>query len=97
MRKILEDLYYGNIAPNAKSFSKNSPYAKAMGKLGKSDAYLQEVLDEEGKAMLKHFEDAQSEVSDIGIREAFIDGFRLGAKLMLAALSEDDGELRPLI
>ncbi len=97
MRKILEDLYYGNIAPNAKTFSKNSPYAKAMDKLDKSDAYLQGVLDEEGKAMLKAFEDAQSEVSDIGIVEAFIDGFRLGAKLMLAALSEDDGELRPLI
>ena len=47
--------------------------------------------------MLKNFEDAQSEISDIGIREAFIDGFRLGARLMLAALSEDDGELRPLI
>lgn len=41
--------------------------------------------------MLKNFEDAQSEISDIGIREAFIDGFRLGARLMLAALSEDDG------
>ena len=47
--------------------------------------------------MLKNFEDAQSEISDIGIREAFIDGFRLGARLMLAALSEDDGELRSLI
>lgn len=47
--------------------------------------------------MLKNFEDAQGEISDIGIREAFIDGFRLGARLMLAALSEDDGELRSLI
>ena len=47
--------------------------------------------------MLKNFEDAQSEISDIGIREAFIAGVRLGARLMLAALSEDDGELRPLI
>lgn len=47
--------------------------------------------------MLKAFEDAQSEVNDIGIVEAFVDGFRLGAKIMLAALSEEDGELRPLV
>ena len=38
-----------------------------MERLDKSDAYLQGVLGEEGKAMLKAFEDAQSEVSDIGI------------------------------
>ena len=97
MRQILESLYYGNIAPNAKTFSKNSSYAKAMGRLDKSDAYLQSILGEEGKAMLKAFEDAQSEVNDIGIVEAFVDGFRLGAKIMLAALSEEDGELRPLV
>ena len=97
MRQILESLYYGNIAPNAKTFSKNSSYAKAMGRLDKSDAYLHSVLGEEVKAMLKAFEDAQSEVNDIGIVEAFVDGFRLGAKIMLAALSEEDGELRPLV
>ena len=68
-----------------------------MERLDKSDAYLQGVLGEEGKAMLIAFEDAQSEVSDIGITEAFVDGFRLGAKIMLAALSEEDGELRPLV
>ena len=97
MRQILESLYYENIAPNAKTFSKNSSYAKAMERLDKSDAYLQSVLDEEGKAILKAFEDAQSEISDIGIVEAFIDGFRLGARFMLAALSEEDGQLRPLV
>ena len=30
MRKVLEEFYYGNITPNQKSFTRNSPYAKAM-------------------------------------------------------------------
>ena len=58
MRKVLEEFYYGNITPNQKSFTRNSPYAKAMDKLSKSDAYLQEILNEDGKAMLKAFEEA---------------------------------------
>jgi len=97
MRRILEDLYYGNITPNAKTFSKNTGFARAMDNLNKTSARLWEMVGEDGKSVLKNYEDAQSEVDDIGIREAFIDGFRLGAKFMLAALSEDDGELKPLI
>ncbi len=97
MRKVLEEFYYGNITPNQKSFTRNSPYAKAMDKLSKSDTYLQEILNEDGKAMLKAFEEAQDEVNSIGILEAFVDGYRLGARFMLAALSEDGGELHPII
>ncbi len=97
MRRILEELYYGNITPNAKTFSKNTDFAKAMDNLNKTGARLREMLGEDGKSVLKNYEDAQSEVDDIGVREAFIDGFRLGTRLTLAALSEDDGELRPLI
>ena len=47
--------------------------------------------------MLKAFEEAQDEVNSIGILEAFVDGYRLGARFMLAALSEDCGELHPII
>ena len=53
MRKVLEEFYYGNITPNQKSFTRNSPYAKAMDKLSKSDAYLQEILNEDGKVFIQ--------------------------------------------
>lgn len=96
MRKVLDDLYYGNIAPSEKTFPPQSEYAKAMKTVDACEDALTAALDAEGQQKLQTLMAAQREVSDLSIREAFVDGFRLGMKLMLAALMEDDGVLRPL-
>ncbi len=97
MRQILEDLYYGNIQPNEKGFSKDPEFAKATKALEKSEAFLRGVLNEEGKAALEEYEAANAKISKITFLECFIDGYRLGTRLTLAALSEDDGELHPIV
>ncbi|MBQ4611711.1 MAG: hypothetical protein IJB30_08235 [Clostridia bacterium] len=68
-----------------------------MKNLEKNEALLREALNAEGKAALDEYQAADGKINEITNLQCFIDGFRLGTKLTLAALSEDDGELRPLV
>ncbi|MEG1884208.1 MAG: hypothetical protein RR224_10890 [Clostridia bacterium] len=97
MRNILEDLYLGNIVPNEKAFVRGTPFAKAMAIIDKSETYLNAVLAGKDKEAFSAFVDAQSELNAITGKEGFVDGFRLGAQVMLAVLSSHEGELKPLL
>ena len=97
MRQILEALYYGNIHPNEKAFSKDTEFSMATKALEKSEAFLRGVLNEEGRSALEEYDAVNAKISGITYLECFIDGYRLGTRLTLAALSEDDGELHPIV
>ena len=96
MRAILEELYLGNITPNEKAFEKGSAFGKAFAELEKEEDHLRTVLDDDGKAALEAFAAAQSEINHLTAQDAFVDGFRLGVRLILASLSDEDGALKPL-
>lgn len=96
MRKILEDLYLGNIVPNEKTFVRGTPFAKAMAIIDKNETYLNTALDGKEKEAFAAFVEAQSELNAITGKEGFVDGFRLGMQIALAALCDDDGEFRSL-
>lgn len=53
MRKILEELYLGNIVPNEKAFVKGSAFGKALAVIEKNETYLNTVLDEKLRAPSK--------------------------------------------
>ena len=97
MRKVLEDLYLGNIVPNEKAFVRGTTFAKALAIIEKNETHLNTALEGKEKEAFAAFVDAQSELNAITGREGFVDGFRLGVQIILAALSEDDGELKPLV
>ena len=97
MRKVLEDLYLGNIVPNEKGFVRGTAFAQALGIIEKNETYLNTVLEGKEAEAFTAFVDAQSELNAITGREGFVDGFRLGVQIILAALSEDDGGLKPLV
>ena len=76
MRKILEDLYFGNIVPCEKRIA--------------ADA---ERLNEEERQTLDTLIGTHHEINSITAKEYFILGFRLGVRLMVECMDEDDGEL----
>lgn len=85
---ILEDLYYGNINPNEKCFQKNSEYAKfahiVIENEEKLTAFLAALPNaEEERHLFSQMVNAQSELSGFTEYERFIEGFRLGAIIML--------------
>ncbi len=78
-------------------FIRGTPFAKTMAIIDKNETYLNTVLEEKEKDAFAAFVDAQSELNAITGKEGFVDGFRLGVQFALAALCDDDGELKPLL
>ena len=83
MRKLLEELYYGNINPNEKQFIKNTDFDKAMHALSQNEDKLTELLDGKEKKLFLEFVNAQSIINGTTSVESFINGFRLGARIAL--------------
>lgn len=68
-----------------------------MAVIDKNETYLNTVLEGKEKEAFDAFVDAQSELNAITGKEGFVDDFRLGMQITLAAFCDDDGELKPLI
>lgn len=96
MRKMLEELYYGNINPNERQFIRNTDFDRAMRTLSENEDKLTELLDGKEKTLFLDLVNAQSSVNGITAVEGFINGFRLGARMALEIMSDEDGCLRDI-
>ena len=86
MRKTLEDLYYGNITPNAQDMAPHSELRRATDRVTRFENQLTEQLDEAGQTILTKLIESQ--------QENFILGFRLGVRMMAECMDENDGDIR---
>ena len=94
MRNTLEDLYYGNITPGEQQMTPNSELKKAVDHVARFEGQLTERLDEDGQTILAKLIESQHEIDSITALENFILGFRLGAKIMMECMDENDGDIR---
>ena len=85
MRDTLENLYFGNITPNDQIVKSGTALKKAM----EQSAECEEKLT----ALLLRLINAENEIGSTMALENFILGFRLGVRMILEALDEDDGSL----
>jgi len=91
MRRVLEELYHGNINPNVKLFIRNTQYSKAMQTLSDNEDLLCKLLEGKEKKLFLDLQNAQSEINGITSVEYFIEGFRLGARLGIEVMDNGDG------
>ena len=82
MRKILEDLYYGNISPCEQQMVHGSELKRAVDRTVKYEEQL-----------LLRLTRSQQEANGITATENFILGFRLGIRLMAECTDDNDGDL----
>ena len=94
MRNTLEDLYYGNITPNAQDMAPNSELKRATDRVARFENQLTEQLDEAGQAVLAKLIESQQEIDSITAMENFILGFRLGAKIVMECMDNNDGDIK---
>ena len=94
MRSTLEDLYYGNITPGAQQIVPNSELTRATDRVARFESHLTERLDEDGQTILAKLIESRDEVESITARENFILGFRLGARITMECMDENDGDIR---
>ena len=84
----IEELWFGNISPSEKSMPPGSPLYRATSKVVEAEQALEAELPEAKRKLLVNLEKAQFDLSAQRETEAFCDGFRLGAKMMIDVFSE---------
>lgn len=82
MKNIIEELFYGNIDPQARGFKKDSYLQKQMTIMSNSEEILTERLKDDDKKTFLSFVNASGIVLGESELDSFIVGFRLGARFI---------------
>lgn len=90
MRNFLEELYFGNLDPQARGYRKDSNILKVSENINELEEKLTQRLNGEEKKLFLDFCNAYGELmGDTGL-DSFIVGFRLGAKMIFDTFFSDD-------
>lgn len=82
MTNFIEEFYYGNIDPQARSFEQNKKAQRDMQILTDNEAFLTDKLTGEEKKRFLQYVDAWASVNGESTLDSFITGFRLGAQFV---------------
>lgn len=84
---ILEDFANGNINPNERGFKRNTEYGRAVKAVSDSEDKLLVTLNEGEKKLYEDYFKAQMDLESLSLTGRFIEGYRLGALMMLEVLT----------
>ena len=97
MGKIIEEFYYGNIDPQARSTKQNKAVQKQMEVLMLNEEFLTEALTGENKEKFLDFVNAWSVVNGESNLDCLIMGFRLGANFTYDTFVSTDTPFQDLL
>ena len=97
MSGFIEQFYYGNIEPQARSTRANKAMTKELQVLEEVEQYLTEKLSDEAKSKFLDFVNAWSVVNGETALDSFIVGFRLGAAFTHDTFISDDATFTDLL
>ncbi|GGF98813.1 hypothetical protein GCM10010912_49450 [Paenibacillus albidus] len=87
---ILEDLYYGNLRPN-ESMKSCDPRAKEINKkLSDAMQIYQTSLSKDDFEQLEEMLDWVGELNSMHTAAAFVEGYRIGALMMIDVIKHKD-------
>lgn len=91
MRKVLEELWNGNITPQISQINRSTNYANALKMMCKNEEALKSILKDNEKETFEKFCECRDEVDQYTEEDIFIKGFRLGARIIIESFCENDG------
>ena len=97
MGKFIEEFYYGNLDPQARSTKQNKAVQKQMEVLMLNEDFLTENLSGENKKKFLDFVNAWGVVNGESNLDSVIMGFRLGANFTYDTFENDDAPLKDLV
>lgn len=86
--KILEELYDGNFSPNKKIKISDSEI-KATNDLLKISREIHDALPTEKQNLIIIYEQLSNEITKNVARKKFIEGYKLGSRIMLEVLEKN--------
>ena len=96
MHNVLEELFYGNLNPGYKQMVHGSEFAKATKAVSDSEERVCKLLDDKDKELFAKMTAARGKLNGLTACEYFIEGFRLGARIGLAVMSDDTENLKSI-
>ena len=86
---IIDELWYGNISPCERDFKKGSKYSELLGYIVRHEEDLKKRLNDEEIEILEKFTECTNEMYGIAEREAFVRGFKLGARIIIEVMNSE--------
>ena len=90
MKGFIEEFYFGNLEPQARSFTQNTEVASQMEILAENETFLTKNLADEEKIRFLEYVNAWSAVNADSSLDSFINGFRCGARFAYDAFTSTD-------
>ena len=97
MSNFIEEFYYGNLDPQARSTKENKTEQKQMEVLMLNEDFLTENLSGENKKKFLDFCNAWGVVNGESNLDSFIMGFRLGANFTYDTFVSEDSPFTDLL
>ena len=89
MKRTLIDLWYGNIDPKEQA-QVNPQVPDLLKLLERNHDALSKTLNDDQKELLEKYQSCADEISGFCERDSFIYGFRLGLRLAIEALTDEN-------
>ena len=80
MKKILEELWYGNICPDTQAHKSTKEAKKLIWHVANHHETLNATLTDEQKEILEKLDDCYADLTSENEREVFLYAFKLGGK-----------------
>ena len=96
MKNFIEELYYGNIAPQNSGFEDNESVQHELRTISECEDWLTAHLTGEEKKRFLDFADAWSAYNGDAALDGFITGFRLGARFVMDTFLSDEASFERL-
>ena len=83
---FLEEFWNGNISPGEGSYHPQKEYRTLLNIMEQCEDHLKAKLSQEDFAVFVKYQDADREFGCLEVGDNFMDGFRMGAKVILDVL-----------
>ena len=90
MRSIINELWHGNIIPQEDSRNNTKEMKELLSYMSRHHEELEKSFTDEQKEIFEKFHDCWSEYMSLGEAAIFEYAFKLGAKIALAVVNENE-------
>lgn len=91
MQTILSAIAEGNLRMGTEAVEHDPVLENAMKRVCRLEEKLAETLNDSEKELLEKMNDSQTEVNERNLQQSFINGFRLGALMIMEVFAGRDG------
>ena len=95
MRDFLSDFFFGKVIPCEVKMPASPERLTATRELTEAEASVRSCLDDEGIKALERLLAAQQNVESLSEQDHFTQGFKTGARFMMAILSDTSDGVGP--